>query len=59
MSLPLRLHRADCKCKKCLLARANREEIESKIYILAQLGRTGVITARELTGEKEKVMGAA
>jgi hypothetical protein len=58
MSLPLRLHRDGCRCKKCLPAIFTREAIEQKILILAQLGRTGTITARELTGEQEKVKGA-
>jgi hypothetical protein len=38
--------------------RNNVAAVERKIYILAQLGRTGTITARELTGEQEKVKGA-
>ena len=62
MSLPLLLHRTDCRCKHCLLARFKRDEIAEKLFILAQLGHTGVISPEELTGDRyveKKLRGAA
>jgi hypothetical protein len=52
------VHRPECSCNKCAVVRNNIAAVERKIYTLAQLGRTGAITARELTGEQEKVKGA-